>query len=102
MKPTKHEKLPTGKITARRFNRNGTLIEEHHVYGDFDIGIKCFFKAGVKTDEMYFSKGRLVSRRIYEKARTDYKDMPPADQTMEDWAGQLLRAVRCFPDLDAV
>ncbi len=91
---TKREQLPTGKIIARQFSRSGSVIEEHHFYGDLDIGVKYFFKAGVKTDEMYFSRGRLVSRRVYEKARTDYKDMPPADQTSEDWGGQLLRTVR--------
>jgi hypothetical protein len=91
---TKREQLPTGKTIARRFSRNGSVVEEHHFYGDLDIGIKYFFKSGVKTDEMYFFRGRLVSRRVYEKARADYKDMPHADQKSEDWGGQLLKAVR--------
>ena len=91
---TKHEQLPSGKTILRRFNRSGSLIEEHHIYGNLDIGIKCFFKAGVKTDEMYFSKGCLVSKQVYEKARSGYKDMPPANQTLEDWGGELLRAAR--------
>jgi hypothetical protein len=91
---TKHEQLPTGKIIARRSIRSGSVIEEHQFYGDSDIGIKYFFKAGVKTGEMYFARGRMVSRRVYEKTRANYKDMPPADQASEDWGGQLLREIR--------
>jgi len=39
---------------------------------------------------------RLVSnsRRVYEKARANYKDMPSADPASEDWGGQLLRIAR--------
>ena len=91
---TKTEQLATGKTIARRFSRSGSVIEEQHLYGDLDIGIKYFYKAGLKTDEMYFSKGQLVSRRVYEKARADYEDMPPADHKSEDWGGQLLKVVR--------
>ena len=91
---TKHERLPSGKTISRRFSPSGSIIEEHHVYGNLDIGIKFFFKGGIKTDEMYFSKGCLVSKRVYEKSRVNYKDMPPADQTLEDWGGQLLRVAR--------
>ena len=82
---TKREQLTTGKIITRRFSRAGSVVEERHSYGDLDIGIRYFFKEGVKTDEMYFSKGRLLSRRVYERARGNYADMPPDNQKSEDW-----------------
>lgn len=91
---TKREQLPSGKVIARRSIRSGSVIEEHHFYGDSDIGIKLFFKAGVKTGEMYFSRGRMVSRNVYKKVRANYKDMPSADPASEDWGGQLLRIAR--------
>jgi hypothetical protein len=84
-----HEKFPSGKVIGRYGGRDLTV--EQHVYGALDIGIKYEFKDGAKISETYFYKGRLVSRRTYEKARAKYEDMPAADPKMEDWGGGLLQ-----------
>jgi hypothetical protein len=88
------ERLPSGKIVRRDFGEDGTLTRESHSYGILDILIGYSFSNGVKTDETYMFKRRLVSRRSYEKARTAYADMPPADNATEDFSGALLRDVR--------
>jgi hypothetical protein len=90
----KHEKLPSGKAIVRRFNDDGSLIEETHSYGIVEIGIQYSLKDGIKTDEIYFAKRRMVSRRTYEKARAGYADMPPADNTIEDFGSLLLSGAR--------
>ena len=78
-----YEKLSSGKTIIRRYDDNdGSLVEETHGYGILEIAIKYTFSKGVKTDELYFAKRRMVSRRTYEKARIDYADMPPADGTI--------------------
>jgi hypothetical protein len=87
----KHEKLPSGKSISRQFDDDGSLVMESHGYGLLDIAIQFSFKAGVKIEETYFSKRRVVSRRAYEKVRTNYKDMPPADTVLEDWGAKLLK-----------
>src|SRR5580698_5237396 len=89
-----HETLPSGKVVRREFSDDGSLIKENHGYGILDIMIEFVFKDGVKTDEMYFVKHRLVSRRSYEKARGAYPDMPPADATIEDFGGLILKGAR--------
>jgi hypothetical protein len=89
-----HEQLSSGKLIVRHFGEDGSLVHEQHTYGALDIGIRFDFKAGMKLDEMYFSKRRLVSRRTYEKARIAYPDMPPADNTIEDSGSLLLQGVR--------
>ena len=88
-----HEQLPSGKVIIRHFGDDGSLVFEQHSYGMLDIGIKYDYIAGVKTGETYFYKRRLVSRRTYEKGRSDYEDMPAADSTLEDWGASLLQAV---------
>jgi hypothetical protein len=97
MNPNKlreYEELSSGKTIIRRFDDNdGSLLEETQGYGIPEIAIKCSFCKGVKTDELYFAKRRMVSRRTYEKARVDYADMPPADGTIEDWGAELLRGM---------
>ena len=90
----KHEQLPSGKTIIRHFGDDGSLVEETHGYGVLDIAIKCNFQAGTKIDETYFAKGRMVSRRSYEKARATYTDMPVADNTLEDFGSSLLQMVR--------
>jgi hypothetical protein len=90
----KHEKLPSGKAIMRRLNDDGSLIEETHSYGIVEIGIQYSFKDGIKTDEIYFAKRRMVSRRTYEKARVGYADMPPADNAIEDFGSLLLSGAR--------
>ncbi|MDB6123324.1 MAG: hypothetical protein JWQ71_2317 [Pedosphaera sp.] len=90
----KHEQLPSGKVIIRHFGPDGSLVDEQHSYGLLDIGIKYEFTAGVKVGETYFCKQRLVSRRSYEKARAAYTDMPPTDNTIEDWGSLLLRDMR--------
>src|SRR5262245_38676137 len=89
----KHEQLPSGKVIMRQFDGEGILVEETHAYGTLDVAIKYDFRAGAKVDETYFAKGRMVSRRTYEKARAAYPDMPAADSTMQDGGAELLRAV---------
>jgi hypothetical protein len=90
-----YEKLSSGKTIVRRFDENDkSLLDETHSYGILEIAIKCSFSKGVKTDELYFTKRRMVSRRTYEKARIDYADMPPADGTIEDLGSLLLRGAR--------
>ncbi len=79
----KNEQLASGKVILRHFGEDGSLVDEQHVYGVLDIGIRYDFEAGGKTSETYFAKRRLVSRRIYEKARVAYPDMPPADDAIE-------------------
>lgn len=87
----KHEQLPSGKLIVRHYGDDGSLVDETHMYGIVDIGIKYDFRAGAKVDETYFAKGRMVSRRTYEKARTAYADMPAADCTLEDSGAALLK-----------
>jgi hypothetical protein len=89
-----HEQLPSGKVIVRHFGEGGCLVQEQHTYGQLDIGIHYDFKAGVKVDETYFSRRRLVSRRSYEKARVAYSDMPPADNSLEDFGALLLKGMR--------
>jgi hypothetical protein len=90
----KYEKLPSGKAVSRRFGKDGSLIEETHSYGVLDIAIQTSFKDGIKTDELYFAKRRMVSRRSYEKNRIGYADMPPADNVIEDIGSLLLSGMR--------
>jgi hypothetical protein len=90
----KHEQLPSGKTIIRHFGDDGSLVEETHGYGVLDIAIKYDFTAGIKVDETYFAKRRMVSRRTYEKARTAYTDMPTADLSVEDFGASLLRDER--------
>ena len=90
----RYEKLPSGKEIRREFGDDGSLIKENHGYGMLDIMIDFWFEEGVKTDETYFVKRRLVSRRSYEKARGAYQDMPPADATIEDVGGLINQAAR--------
>jgi hypothetical protein len=89
-----HEKLPSGKVIRRRFNPDGSLNEEVHVYGAIDVGISFGYENGVKIAETYFAKSRLVSRRSYEKARANYPDMPAPDPALEDWGAGLLKEIR--------
>ncbi len=39
-----------------------------------DICIKIEFENGIKADETYFFRKRLVSRHKYEKERSKYSD----------------------------
>jgi len=89
-----HEQLPSGKLIVRHFGEDGSLADEQHTYGVLDIGIRLDFEAGVRVDETYFFKRRLVSRRTYEKMRLAYPDMPLADDTIKDSSSLLLRGVR--------
>jgi hypothetical protein len=91
MKP-EHEELPTGKSILREFDDAGQLTSETHGYGMLDIALKVDFDEGTKTEETYFVKRRLVSRSRYEKERLDYPDMPAADNSLQDWAVDLLKA----------
>lgn len=88
------EQLPSGKKIQREFDQAGGLERELHGYGFLDIMIQYDFSNGIKTDETYFVKRRMVSRRSYEKARLAYADMPPADETIEDWGKLLLSGLR--------
>jgi hypothetical protein len=92
MNQQKHQQLPSGKVVSRDFGPDGSLVMESHVYGLVDIGIEYVFSAGVKVQETYFYKTRLVGRRTYEKARANYPDMPEPDTSAEDWGAELLRA----------
>jgi hypothetical protein len=91
---SEYEKLPSGKTIHRDFNEDGSLLREIHTYGRLDIAIQYSFEAGVKNEEMYFKKGRIVSRRTYEKARVDHPDMPAADNKIEDFGNLLMRGAR--------
>jgi hypothetical protein len=88
------EELPSGKVITRHFAPDGALLEEHHVFGILDIGISFGFRNGVKVDESYFSKQRMISRNGYEKARVGYPDMPAPEANLEDSGGSLLRKMR--------
>lgn len=92
--PEESRELPTGKVVIRDLDDEGQLLVEHHMYGMLEIAIKMEFSAGVKTEEMYFVKKKLASRKRYEKARLDYPDMPPADDQVEDLCGDLLKDLR--------
>lgn len=89
-----HEELPSGKKVIKDFDDDGNLVSETHVYGMLDIAIKLEFNGGVKSSEMYFVKQRLVSRKRYEKVRSEYTDMPPADGQLEDIGSDLAKAAR--------
>jgi hypothetical protein len=88
------EQLPSGKIIRRLFNKDGSLQEEMHCYGAIDIGISLKFQNGLKLEETYLVKTRLVGRRSYEKVRANYLDMPAPDNSTEDWGKDLLRDLR--------
>ncbi len=90
----KHERFPSGKVIMRRFTDEGALVEERHFHGTDEIGISYEFTHGVVASETYYAKGRMVSRRTYEKVRPAYPDMPAADPTTEDWGGGLMQEVR--------
>jgi len=92
--PSENEVLPSGKTIIRQFAKDGSLFIESHNYGAIDIGISYTFRNGVKIEETYISKGRLVSRKGYEKARINYPDMPAPDAGIEDWGKDLLRDLR--------
>lgn len=87
-----HEQLPSGKIVIRQFDSDGLLRQEQHSYGLLEIGITRSFQAGTQISEMYFSNRRVCSRRSYERRRTAYADMPPADPTFSDDGAALLLA----------
>ncbi len=87
----KQEQLPSGKVITRQFGQDGSLVEESHVYGLLDIGIKYVFREGRKIEETYFCRKRLVSRQTYEKARPKYADMPAPDEKSDDWGAALLK-----------
>ncbi len=89
-----HEQLPSGKVIIRHFGDDGSLVDEQHTYGVLDIGIKFEFGATNKVAETYFAKRRMVSRCAYEKARSAYPDMPPADPAIEDFGASLLQGAR--------
>jgi hypothetical protein len=86
-----HKVLPSGKQIMTRFDAEGRVASESHAYGMLDIGITIDFHEGVKTGEMYFVKKRLVSRKRYEKARTEYADMPPPDTALEDFGAEVMK-----------
>ena len=88
----KFEQFASGKSIVRHF-ADGLLVMELHAHGDLAIGIQFEFVKETKIGETYFVKGRLASRRSYEKARTAYRDMPAADGAHEDTGAELLRAV---------
>jgi len=88
------EVLPSGKTIIRQFAKDGSLYIESHNYGAIDIGVSSTFRNGVKVEETYFSKGRLVSRKSYEKSRINFPDMPAPDAGIEDWGKDLLRDIR--------
>lgn len=88
------EKLASGKSIHREFGRDGSLVREKQCYGFLEIAIASTFKDGIKIEEMYFVKRRLVSRRSYEKARIAYTDMPPPDNAIEDLGHLLIQGVR--------
>src|SRR4051812_28409879 len=90
----KFEQLPSGKRVLRRFGEDGTLVEEQHSYGVADIAIRISFSEGVKVDETYIAKKRMVGRKSYEKARVAFPDMPAADTAVEDFGTSLLRGAR--------
>lgn len=89
-----HEELPSGKKITRRFDEQGHVASESHVYGMLKIGITMEFQAGVKTGEMYFVNRKLASRKRYEKARLEYADMPAVDEQFGDVGGELLKGAR--------
>lgn len=61
------ESLPSGKVIMRCFDKAGVLIEESHAYGAINLCITFAFRDGVKTDEAYFSKSKMVSRKTTRK-----------------------------------
>jgi hypothetical protein len=93
-RPPEHAILPSGKIIIRQFGNDGLIQIESHNYGAIDIGISYTFRDGIKVEETYISKGRLVSRKSYEKVRVNYPDMPASDEAIEDWGKDLLRVLR--------
>lgn len=91
---TVRETFPSGKAVIREFDEAGRPIREMHSYGTLDIGITLEFQNGVKTNEMYFAKRRMVTRKSYDKHRANYPDMPAPDSFIEDLGADLLRGAR--------
>ena len=69
------------------------MTQESHTYGLLDIGIEMHYHEGIKRTEIYFVNKRLASRKRYEKACADYSDMPPPDPSVDDFSGELLKAM---------
>jgi hypothetical protein len=88
------EKLASDKTILREFASDGSLVREMHSYGRLDVAIDIQFEHGKKVEELYFSKGRMASRRTYEKVRLSFPDMPPADFALEDVSGSLVTELR--------
>ncbi len=85
------EDLPSGKRMLRKFAADGSLAAETHSYGLVEIACEISFASGKKIAETYFVNKRLVGRARYEKARTQYPDMPAADPTLPDTGAELTR-----------
>jgi hypothetical protein len=83
--------LPSGKLVNKRFDKNGIIQEEMHYYGYIDIGIQYHFKNGKISYELYFFKKHMVTRIKYEKERLLFKDMPAANNKLEDISGEIVR-----------
>jgi len=86
-----HEQLASGKTIIRKFDAEGRLTSEMHHYNMLTIALQMEFVAGVKTEETYMLKRRLVSRARYEKARAEYPDMPAADDSLPDTCGEMVK-----------
>ena len=89
-----YQKFPTGKSIIISYAADGSISTEQHGYGVSDIEVTRWFDSGKIADETYFAKGRIVSRRAYERERLAYPDMPPASDGIEDTGADLMRAAR--------
>ena len=88
------EDLPSGKSIRKSYTDAGEIVEETHCYGMLDIACTIRFEAGLKVEETYFFKRRMVGRKKYEKERVNFSDMPAADQDLPDTGAELLRLLR--------
>jgi hypothetical protein len=89
------KQFSSGKRVMKIFDSSGVLAKESHTYGAMlDISISMKYKGGLKIEETYFVKPRLVGRKRYEKARLNYSDMPPADESQADWGEELQQMAR--------
>lgn len=88
------EELKSGKSIRTSYSDSGEIIEETHCYGMLDIACTIRFEAGLKVEETYFFRRRMVGRKKYEKERVNFSDMPAADQELPDTGAELLRLAR--------
>ena len=86
------------KVHDRQFDAGGKLLRETRGYLEANgsrlaILLMREYKAGRVIGETDIVKGRVVSRRSYDKARVNFPPMPAPNTSIEDRNARLLRTM---------